>query len=476
MRIVLLGFAIRFITGIFQLGDILAPSLNHWAFGSETGRVASSLAMGHGFSNPLFVPTGPSAWLAPVFPLILAGIFRVFGIFSLSSAVATLVLNCTLSSLTSLPIRRVANELFGEPTASYSAWAWALFPYSIYFTATVVWDTTLSTLLMTLLVWATMEVAKRNSLGPWAAYGSLCGAAAMTNPVLMAPVPLLGGWLIYRRYQAGRKLLGVLAVAAVLCGVTVSPWLIRNYRTFHQPFLLKNNFWLEVTTGNLGSHRHWWEFDQHPSQNGGELLEMARVGEKNYMAEKKTAALAFIKQHSMTYAELCLRRLVFIWTGFWSFRLDYLVDESLDPVNIVFCSTLSILAFFGIRRAWKQCGAGIVPCLAVVLCFPVVYYLAHPFPYYREPMDPILVLFATFAAWPVFLTAWKNSWLVRMVTLATGTEIRPLEPVTVAEGLHRAGAVIGAPTSTTLGANADLAPFSQLAESEEEEITSGSVR
>ena len=33
---------------------------------------------GEGFSNPLFGKTGPTAWLAPVFPYLLAGIFKTF--------------------------------------------------------------------------------------------------------------------------------------------------------------------------------------------------------------------------------------------------------------------------------------------------------------------------------------------------------------------------------------------------------------
>ena len=391
--------------------------------------------MGHGFSNPLFIPTGPSAWTAPVFPLILAGIFRLFGTFSLGSALATLALNCLLSAVTGLPVRGIAKSLFGEPVATYCAWAWALFPYSIYFAATVFWDTSLSTLLLTCLVWMTLELARRNSRWWWAAYGALCGASAITNPVLLAPLPLLAAWLIYRRSQSGRKSLLELATAAILFIVTISPWLVRNYQTFHKPFLLKSNLWLEVTTGNLGDHRHWWNDDQHPSRNTGELLEMARVGETRYMAGKKTVALAYIKLHPVDYLQLCLRRFVFVWTGFWSLRQDYLVDEPLDPVNIVFCSTLSIAALFGIRLAWKRAGSKAFPCLAVLLSFPAIYYLTHPFPYYREPMDPELVLFATFALSPVLLHAWNNSWTVQLALRLIASWKPVPQPTPVPEAL-----------------------------------------
>ena len=38
--------------------------------------------LGQGFSSPTDLPTGPSAWAPPVYPYILAGVFKLFGIYS----------------------------------------------------------------------------------------------------------------------------------------------------------------------------------------------------------------------------------------------------------------------------------------------------------------------------------------------------------------------------------------------------------
>ncbi|MGC2016431.1 MAG: hypothetical protein WA657_11410, partial [Candidatus Acidiferrales bacterium] len=48
----------------------------------ESGNIAHSLATGHGFSSPFRVDTGPTAWMTPAFPLLLAGIFRLFGAYT----------------------------------------------------------------------------------------------------------------------------------------------------------------------------------------------------------------------------------------------------------------------------------------------------------------------------------------------------------------------------------------------------------
>src|SRR6204780_3276290 len=41
----------------------------------ESGNIAHSLAVGNGFSSPFRVDTGPTAWLPPIYPLLLVGIF-----------------------------------------------------------------------------------------------------------------------------------------------------------------------------------------------------------------------------------------------------------------------------------------------------------------------------------------------------------------------------------------------------------------
>ncbi len=57
----------------------ITPFNHHFEFGWETGRVAASVAGGHGYSSPFSGDTGPTAWMVPGFTLILAGVFKVFG-------------------------------------------------------------------------------------------------------------------------------------------------------------------------------------------------------------------------------------------------------------------------------------------------------------------------------------------------------------------------------------------------------------
>ena len=128
----------------FVYRDWLDPFvLEHWAF----GRVARSIAQGHGFGSPL-ADTGLSALLPPVYPYIVAGIFKVFGIYTVTSIIATLALNSNISALTCIPIFFVAKKCFGDRAAKFAAWGWAFFPYGVYYGADWAWSTCLVTFLL----------------------------------------------------------------------------------------------------------------------------------------------------------------------------------------------------------------------------------------------------------------------------------------------------------------------------------------
>src|SRR5271168_3129787 len=62
------------------------PPTWFFAQASELNELAHSLLSGHGLSSPFGGHTGPSAFLAPGYPLFIAAIFRVFQTQSFTSA------------------------------------------------------------------------------------------------------------------------------------------------------------------------------------------------------------------------------------------------------------------------------------------------------------------------------------------------------------------------------------------------------
>src|ERR1700678_4444089 len=130
---VLVALVIRLVVMVFLLPEQLEPQRDHWHFGYETGRIAYSIVQGRGFGSPLFEDTGPTAWMTPVYPYIVAGVFKLFGTYTETSAVVLLSLNALTSALVCVVVFGIARISFGDRVAKWSGWAGAFCPYGTYF-------------------------------------------------------------------------------------------------------------------------------------------------------------------------------------------------------------------------------------------------------------------------------------------------------------------------------------------------------
>src|SRR4029077_18867786 len=171
-------------------------------FLQESGNIAASLASGHGFSSPFRIDTGPTAWMPPVYPWILAEIFRVFGVRTYDSFLAAVTLNILCSAFTCIPIYFTGRRIGGLGVASIAAWLWAFFPNAILNPFESMWEASLAALLAAIILWATLAIEKSERWRDWCAYGLLWGVTLLTNVTLISLLPLLLGWLAYRRRNA----------------------------------------------------------------------------------------------------------------------------------------------------------------------------------------------------------------------------------------------------------------------------------
>src|SRR5260370_35669810 len=104
---------------------------------------------------------------------------------------------------------------------------------------------------MTLVLWCTLAMERRNGLRAWCSYGLLWGVAALTNPVILSTLPLLFGW-VYFRGGARLRWLFEFVIATFFLSLTVAPWLLRQSLVFCPfiPFL--GTFWLIFLGANTG--------------------------------------------------------------------------------------------------------------------------------------------------------------------------------------------------------------------------------
>src|SRR5579862_7950427 len=187
-------------------------------FLQESGNIAASLASGHGFSSPFRIETGPTAWMPPLYPWLLAGIFRVFGVRTYDSFLAAVALNILCSAFTCVPIFFAGKRVGGVAVAASAAWLWAFFPNTILNAFESMWDASMTALLAAIILWATLAIEKSERWREWVGYGLLWGVTLLTNVTLISLLPLLLGWLAYRRWKAWSRTsesTNVIASAAV---------------------------------------------------------------------------------------------------------------------------------------------------------------------------------------------------------------------------------------------------------------------
>src|SRR5579872_6777050 len=151
------------------------PGDDHFEFGWEMGRVARSIALGHGFSSPYDGSTGPTAWEPPLYPYLMAGVFKLFGIYSQGSAWMLLTINSIFATLTCIPIYRIAQKRFDERIARWSALGWGLNPYVWYWSIHWLWDTTFTPFILACLVLLALELRDWPGWQGWALFGALYG-------------------------------------------------------------------------------------------------------------------------------------------------------------------------------------------------------------------------------------------------------------------------------------------------------------
>jgi 4-amino-4-deoxy-L-arabinose transferase-like glycosyltransferase len=308
-----------------------------------------------------------------------------------------LAINSLFSALTCIPVFLLARRCFGDRVAKWAGWLWAFSPYGIYYGADWAWTTCLLTLLLCWLFLIALKLEDSGRLLHWIGFGLLTGFAALVEPVALSVVPFLGAWTCYRRYRQGRSwmLPGTAATLALLAAL--SPWIVRNYEVFHQFIPVRSGLGLELYIGNNGYSARWVNSALHPNHSDAELAEYAQTGEVAYMAHKRQQAVDYIRAHPAWFVRMTLRRVLYIWTGYWSLDRAYLKDEPLDPPNIFVATTFSVLALLGLRRVFQLDWALAVRFAIVLACFPLVYYVTHPETYYFRPVDPLLVVLTAVA-------------------------------------------------------------------------------
>jgi 4-amino-4-deoxy-L-arabinose transferase-like glycosyltransferase len=366
---------------------------NNFSFGWEMGRIAASIASGHGFSNPFGPQTGPTAWEPPLYPYVAAGVFHLFGIYSRGSAFMLLALNSLFSALTCIPIWLIARRIFSERVAIGSAWAWALLPNIMFWCTRAVWETSLAALLLASIYWLALTLEDRDGWTPWVQFGFLWGITALSSTSLLSFLPAAGLWAWYRRAKRGKRSLAGVVLASVVFFACIAPWLVRNYRTFGNFIFIRDNFGAELRLGNGPGADGTLMLYQDATHDPSAMKQFEAMGELPYIATRKAQALEYIKADYDRFAVLCVKRFIYFWAG----PPRHTHPWWLSPIKNSLFLLSSLLFFWGLARALRLYKPGSALFLWLVLLYPTLYYFVYCIPRYRHPIEPEMTILCVFA-------------------------------------------------------------------------------
>jgi 4-amino-4-deoxy-L-arabinose transferase-like glycosyltransferase len=368
------------------------PGNDNFEFGWEMGRVGRSIATGHGFSNPYDGDTGPTAWEPPLYPYLIGGVFRVFGIYTQASAWVLLSINSAFATLTCIPIFLIARRMFSEGVAVWSAYGWALNPYVWYWSVHWIWDTTFTPLVLACIVLLALELQEWPGWRGWALFGALYGVGALANPTMLVFLPFCGLWIWRQRYRRRLASVGGVALSSVVFFLVLTPWVARNYEVFGRFVFLRDDFGLQFRLGNGPYADGMLMAYLQPSRSRLELEKFQRMGEVAYAESCKRTAFEWIRAYPGRFVIVSLKRFFYYWNG---------VPKATGSVafvdfrNSAFLAT-SVLAIWGLGRAVRQKRSGAWLFAGLVLTYPLAYYFVFPHARYRHPIEPELVILIAF--------------------------------------------------------------------------------
>jgi len=395
--IVMIAFLLRL--AVITIGHTyrITPRRDHFQFGWEMGRLARSIASGQGFSSPTDLPTGPSAWAPPLYPYILAGVFKLFGVYSALSAWVILTFNSVFAALTCLTLYRIGEKMYGSGVARATAWTWAVFPYAIYWPVRVVWETSFTTFLLSLALLLTLHVADTPpTRRMWLALGLLWGVILVTNTAVVSMFPFCLLWMFYYLPWRRQQFVGA-ALCVLMAALVVSPWLVRNFEVFGKFIFVRDNLPLEMYEANNNQSAGLWTRSEHPGNNPEAMRKFQEVGELGFMAEKQQEVRKFIREHPGRFLRFTVERAVYFWIAPPQATIVNGYDLMISRhTNFLLAA---VFAFAGLWLTIRNRVRGGFLLACFLLIYPLPYYLVNPFPRYKHPIEPEILLLIVYLFW-----------------------------------------------------------------------------
>jgi hypothetical protein len=375
--------------------------------GGEYFNIARAIVEGRGYGDPFGERTGPTAWMPPLYPTLLAAILALAKTRALTAAIVVVLENLafvTIGTTIYALARRCSRRLPPwTAVAAYILWLLASHDWTFGLTHDV-WLLMLAVDGFVVAIY--LEVTGRRL--PYYAWGGFGGLLLLMSPAL--GFAWLCTTLLKVLRSAGDRRRWVAAAACAL--VVLSPWVARNAAAFHRFIPVKSNVFFEAYEANYVDDDGIYDLDtmaKHPYVAHGERFHYAKLGEARYLDERKRKFVSAFGRDPARLARNVLHRTTAILGRYiplgWEAGDPWLfVRRILAPLPGLALAA-SIIARIARRRlpharseqtqtTTRLLWAWGLMCASYLLPYALVAFYVR----YLLPLVPVLVLFVFFGA------------------------------------------------------------------------------
>ncbi len=347
----------------------------------EYHEIAVSLATGRGFA---LADGTPTAIRPPLFPLVLAAVYRLTGS---ENYAAGLVVQALIGAGIALAVL-VVGRRFSRQVGVLAGLMAATYPLLIFAGGSLLTEP-LFILLVVLAMDAALAGLAKPSVKQGVWLGLWLGLAGLARPNGLLLAFFLAAWVLLVARGSWRQRFNMIASAAALVALVTLPWVMRNYFVFR-------SFIPSTTMGGAVLFGAYNERVLNEPALRGDWVSPCEVpgagwtcglDEVSRDAAWRALAVVFVRDH---LADLPLM----VWWRFIKFWHLYPFTHGF-PANVGFWyyAAVALLAVGGIwalRRSWRQVGV----LLAVIACFMATALIFWGGFRMRAPAEPALIVLA----------------------------------------------------------------------------------
>lgn len=375
---------------------------DHFQFGWEMGRIARALATGRGYADPFVGRSGPTAWCPPLYPLLIAGVFKLAGVYTHFSAWIIFTVNSIFSAFTSLLIYETAERSFNRRVAIWAAWIWALYPAAMQYAVHWVWDMAITACVFSAVIVIALRVrgiggtvpspAKRTLL--WALFGVLWGAIALLNSSLLVFLPACGLWMLWGERRTFFSGFARASLAALLCAACIAPWILRNWNTFHAFIPMRPNLGCELYASSLESNDGFpWGAAVGVYPATPDMIRYRQIGEVPFCKERGEMGKAIFRANPGRWRDYTAKRIWFFWAGVPHPIEKSFLTEFFRELNYSF---LSVTGLFGLALACMRRKPAALLYAMAFFFIPLIYYAITVQARFRSPLEPLICVLTVY--------------------------------------------------------------------------------